>query len=166
MVSEAPIVGVKVCTNCKEELPRTSFDPRKGRGIYSLKSWCKSCSVSHNKLWRQTFGRETYLNKRRELRAKKTKSKYQLLIAYLQIHPCIDCNEKDILVLEFDHLNSDSKLADVSQMINNGVSWTRVEQEIEKCVVRCRNCHQRKTAKERNSWKYRLLVEGKENAGN
>lgn len=70
---------------------------------------------------------------------------------YLNNHPCVDCKEKDPIVLEFDHISD--KIADVSTMYRN-YTLGKVKLEIEKCQVRCANCHRRKTAIERGWKKY------------
>ena len=64
--------------------------------------------------------------------------------AYLKEHPCIDCSEKDIIVLEFDHVR-ETKLDSICRMVNNGFSIKRIDKEIAKCKIRCANCHRRKT---------------------
>lgn len=64
---------------------------------------------------------------------------------YLIEHPCVDCGEPDILVLEFDHRGDITKHANVSTMINSTYSLARVQEEVAKCDVRCANCHKRKT---------------------
>lgn len=71
--------------------------------------------------------------------------------AYLATHPCIDCGETDVLVLDFDHTRD--KRMDIAVMINRPCSWATIEKEIEKCVVRCANCHRRKTAREQGWFK-------------
>jgi len=66
------------------------------------------------------------------------------LIGYLTQHSCVDCPEKDMLVLEFDHVRGKKKY-NISNMISRGLSIKIVEKEIAKCEVRCANCHRRKT---------------------
>ena len=63
---------------------------------------------------------------------------------YLKKHPCVDCGEKDPVVLEFDH--SKDKLIEVSKLVRNVSSIDKMREEIEKCKIRCANCHRRKTA--------------------
>ena len=70
----------------------------------------------------------------------------ELLIEYLSSHPCADCGETDIIVLEFDHLRD--KEADVSVLAREGYSLEKVKREIDKCEVVCANCHRRRTAKQ------------------
>lgn len=62
---------------------------------------------------------------------------------YLESHPCVDCGESDPVVLEFDHVRGE-KTRPVSILVK--WSWGRVVEEIEKCAVRCANCHRRVTA--------------------
>lgn len=70
------------------------------------------------------------------------------LLLYLDEHPCVDCGESDPIVLDFDHIRG-TKTASVSYLLGSSMSWDRVQKEIDKCVVRCANCHRKKTAKER-----------------
>lgn len=72
---------------------------------------------------------------------------------YLLSHPCIDCGEKDILVLEFDHKDRKMKEGEIRHIIQSGATLEKVMEEVQKCEVRCSNCHRRKTEKENNSWK-------------
>lgn len=74
---------------------------------------------------------------------------------YLATHPCVDCGETDIVVLEFDHQRD--KVGAITVMVNKPCGWDTIKAEIEKCLVRCANCHRRKTAKEQG-W-YRSVSE-------
>jgi hypothetical protein len=65
---------------------------------------------------------------------------------YLVYHPCIDCGEDDIVVLDFDHKDGEKKKATISFLLGQGYSWKTIEEEINKCVVRCANCHRRRTS--------------------
>jgi hypothetical protein len=69
------------------------------------------------------------------------------LLAQLQLHGCIDCGEKDPVVLEFDHVRGQKTLA-ISELSKRGNSIAKLEIEISKCEVRCANCHRRKTVKQ------------------
>lgn len=71
----------------------------------------------------------------------------QYVLEYLENHPCVDCGEKDPIVLEFDHVRD--KLFDVSDIKRSAYSLKTIEEEIKKCEVRCANCHRRITHKRR-----------------
>jgi hypothetical protein len=63
---------------------------------------------------------------------------------YKATHPCVDCGEADPIVLEFDHV-AGKKRMELSRMLTHGCSWETIMSEIAKCVMRCANCHRRKT---------------------
>jgi hypothetical protein len=67
---------------------------------------------------------------------------------YLLSHPCVDCGVKDIVVLEFDHVKGVKENA-VAVASNRSWSLDKLKKEIEKCEVRCANCHRRVTHKRR-----------------
>ena len=64
---------------------------------------------------------------------------------FLTQKSCVDCGEKDPVVLDFDHRDSKSKFKSVAQMLSGHYSWLSVCSEIEKCDVRCANCHRRRS---------------------
>lgn len=67
---------------------------------------------------------------------------------YLLNHACVDCGESDPIVLEFDHIN-DNKAYNIADMIRDALSIKTIQEEIDKCEVRCANCHRRITHKRR-----------------
>ena len=79
---------------------------------------------------------------------------------YLQAHPCVDCGERDHVVLEFDHVRG-KKVCTIGRMIASTYSLKSLIREIEKCEVRCANCHRRITAK-RGGFHFFLKTPAKE----
>lgn len=65
------------------------------------------------------------------------------VLAHLRGHPCVDCGEGDVLVLEFDHLRD--KDARINDCIRRAFSINRLQNEMDKCEVVCANCHRRRT---------------------
>ena len=61
--------------------------------------------------------------------------------------------------MEFDHRDRATKLKEVSTLVRHAHSWGLVLREIDKCDVRCANCHRKKTAAEDNSWRHRLFLD-------
>ena len=90
---------------------------------------------------------KNWINHRRSI-------KRQAVFEYFQKHWCIDCGERDPIVLEFDHVDRTKKVNTVSAMIRSGTSIETMMLEIAKCVVRCANCHRRRTYSEQTgSWR-------------
>ena len=73
-----------------------------------------------------------------------------IIVKYLQDHPCVDCGIADIEVLEFDHIDPDCKVTEVSNLLTG--STERMLDEISKCDVRFANCHKKKTRRQMGWW--------------
>lgn len=56
---------------------------------------------------------------------------------------CLDCGEKDIRVLDFDHVGA--KAANVVELARSGCSHSRLEAEVSQCEIRCARCHRLRT---------------------
>jgi len=74
------------------------------------------------------------------------------LLNYLSQRFCVDCGESDPVVLDFDHNSKLTKFKPVSKMLSGHYSWESIEKEIEKCEIRCANCHRRKTYIQLGCW--------------
>lgn len=110
---------------------------------------------------KSVYDRERYLLNREShiaqtsLNAKNNRSRYSrykrdnvrrnriFTRAYLAIHPCVDCGESDTIVLEFDHVRGE-KIDSICKMSADSRSIDSIKKEIEKCEVRCANCHRRR----------------------
>ena len=138
----------KFCRLCQKQKDISEFAWKVK--IQNLKqSYCKDCQKIRSRKHYQIH-KDLYIKKAR-IRNKKVLDQIQQYVwEYLSKHPCIDCSESDIVVLEFDH-QSDKKYS-LNEIIKERGSLLKVKQEIEKCVVRCANCHRRKTAND-FSWK-------------
>jgi hypothetical protein len=141
---------VKKCPSCLLTLPEDFFNWKIKNT--RLASYCKKCS---RKYIRGHYIKNTgyYIEKAKKRNKQQKQMIFEYLGNYLRSHPCMDCNEKDILVLEFDHKNRKTKSDSISSFIKRRMSFENLVKEIEKCEVRCANCHRRKTEKENNSWK-------------
>ena len=138
------------CSKCLRILDESEFN-WKYRNI-KLQYHCKECS---RKYIRQHYLNNTryYLDKASKRNKMVKERAYAFLGPYLLSHPCVDCGETDILVLEFDHRDRKLKEGEIRHIIQNGATLDKVIREVEKCDIRCSNCHRRKTEKENNSWK-------------
>ncbi len=113
---------------------------------------CKACQNEYVRSHYQAY-RTKYIQKARLRNAAQSKINGDFLIEYLSQHPCVDCGEDDIVVLEFDHQRD--KLLNVSVLSREGYSLDKLKQEIAKCEVVCANCHRRRTAKQFGWYKLR-----------
>jgi transposase-like protein len=77
------------------------------------------------------------------------------LHAILSRTSCVDCGERDPLVLEFDHVRE--KRQDVTRLAWHGCSLATIDAEIAKCEIRCANCHRRATARRAGHFRFRVL---------
>lgn len=139
---------MKTCSACKQTLHESCFSWKKRNN--TLQSTCRACSRERSKAHYQK-NKDKYRQNRDSFKKKVLRFVYQ----YYQQHPCIDCGESDPVVLQFDH--QDNKKMCVSIAVKTGWGIERITKEIEKCVVRCANCHIRKTAKDQK-W-YRSIGE-------
>lgn len=138
------------CSKCKQEKSEDEFDWRvKGQTKRKqCKACVKECSSTHYSGNKEGVKRRTYARNKR-VWAENTE-KYA---EYLRNHPCVDCGEGDIVVLDPDHRKD--KTADVSLLLKRGCCWDRILSELAKCEIRCANCHRRRTAKEQG-WRKAL----------
>jgi hypothetical protein len=95
-----------------------------------------------------------YVAKARNRRQRYREDTYRRIFEYLRNHPCVDCGESDPVVLEFDHVDRERKESAISEMIRDQRPWEVISVEIEKCEVRCANCHRRRTAKQQGWYLY------------
>lgn len=54
---------------------------------------------------------------------------------------CVDCGNRDVRVLDFDHDSKLPKVDSIGRMVAVPVSKLVLMAEIKKCKVRCSNCH-------------------------
>jgi len=141
-------MDTKKCSCCKNDKPISDFNKNRSTKD-GLHSSCRPCKKAMQKNWYLTHIKDhkknVAVNKKKHLAIKRTK-----VAEYLSQHPCVDCGEDNVVVLDFDHVRGQKK-NDVSRLVSNGLSWEVVQKEIEKCEVRCANCHRIKTHERRIS---------------
>jgi hypothetical protein len=77
------------------------------------------------------------------------------LVDVLERSPCADCGERDIVVLDFDHVGT--KRGSVVDLALSEHSIASIEREISQCEIRCANCHKRKTCRTTRNFRHHLL---------
>jgi hypothetical protein len=151
--------GVKQCSGpCGQFKPLSAFSFR-NLALGQRQGFCRDC----HKAWNRSHyerNRETYIANARRNTAVYHAENVRRLADYLRRHPCVDCGETDLLVLEFDHRDRATKRMSVSNMLRYW-SWAQIEAEIAKCDVRCANDHRRRTARQLG-WGKAMLGHGNE----
>jgi hypothetical protein len=144
-------VPSKICCTCKRPKPLSEYNKR-SRSTDGLQLRCRECSRE----WYEANRTEHIANVARRTAEVREMFRERLAL-FLVVHPCIDCGERDIRCLDFDHVDPTSKAGNISAMLLWPVSWKRIEAELAKCVVRCANCHRRKTAADKSFWRHRFM---------
>lgn len=104
----------------------------------------------HKRYYRKR--RDYFIKKAQESNARLTERNREYVNEYLRNNPCVDCGESDPILLEFDHVK-DKKVMNISDTIYNQWSIKRIQKEIDKCEVRCANCHRKVTHERRKQKK-------------
>ncbi len=142
----------RVCTKCGVEKDQEEF-PFKNTARGIRHAVCNECSNKRSSTYYHN-NQQKHIQSVNKSRGDYLAGNARYAWNYFSEYPCVDCGESNPVVLEFDHRVGVNKVERVSQMVTSGYSLERIIAEIEKCDVRCANCHRRKTAKERKwfSW--------------
>lgn len=145
----------QTCSICKNTKPILEFGKHSNTKS-GYRSQCKLCHSKNNCVSEKT---EHYKNKRANVRQRNRRYIYN----YLQDKSCKDCGDTRWQVLEFDHINQEDKKYQISQMVCSSHSIETIQSEIDKCEIRCANCHKLKTMNQlgfyKNDWKNNSLIE-------
>jgi hypothetical protein len=142
----------KICPGCGEERDSERDFAWKNKKNGTRQHWCKFCQAAANKTHYQN-NKQVYLERALTRNARVNTENKRRLYAYLSSHPCVDCGESDIRVLEFDHVLG-NKTLDIARLLDRAISWSKIEVEIAKCEVRCANCHRIKTLERGKWWRF------------
>jgi len=139
---------MKKCSICKQIKSKSDFN-KKSSSKDNLQSKCRKCSRTLQRKWYEKNKQSHYKVVKRN-NARYTNRNREFIYQYLLTHPCVDCEEDNPILLDFDHLKD--KYKDVSKMVVAAASIKSLEKEIAKCEIRCVKCHRKKTAKQFNWW--------------
>lgn len=146
---------MRTCTKCGITKPETDFFIRE-QATGRLHAQCKGCYKQHRKTYYTAHYQKykaAYLlraKKRREI----LRDEYHAnMRAYMTDKGCVVCGEKEMCVLELDHIDPSKKRFNISQAVKFGYKWEEVLEELKNCQVLCANCHKRRTAQQFNWYK-------------
>lgn len=129
---------MKTCSRCRESKPIDMFAENRtksdGRNYI-----CRDCQrISSRKHYLRNLDkvqRRTETNRKNAVHLN-----CEYIEKYLTEHSCVDCGNNNPIVLDFDHVRGE-KIASLSEMKKDGWSLKAIIEEIDKCEVRCANCH-------------------------
>jgi hypothetical protein len=138
---------MKHCNRCNLDKPLEHFS---SKGKNKKQPYCKSCSREYTREHYRK-NKKSYLDKNKR---NKDKVKY-LVFDYLLNHSCIDCDENNPILLDFDHRDPENKSFSIATAIGRGMkTWAKIKEEIDKCDIRCVRCHRLRTAKQFGWFRY------------
>ncbi len=138
---------MKICSKCKEAKPLDAFG-NYAKSPDGLFPQCKECKRGYDhRYYRNKAGRKESIAQSNESRRQ---VRIRLVNEHLQKHPCVDCGNADVRVLDFDHVRG-TKLGNISNMVHKLSPVNSIIEEIAKCEVRCANCHRIVTHERRNA---------------
>lgn len=144
----------KTCLRCGEDdLSQFNKDKRNltERSRDGLDIYCKQCRSNYNRLrYLELYDKERkkYCKRVAQRTLNRTKENCAYVNQILSAKACVDCGESDPVVLEFDHIDPETKRDAISRMARKCYTLESIKEEIAKCEVRCSNCHRKRTAKQ------------------
>ena len=138
----------KYCGTCKEVKNKTEFNKNKGRKD-GLNSICRVCSRTNSYNYYKD-NKEIMKPMINDSKRKRKIERIRYIYHYFMKNPCIDCGETNPIVLEFDHRDNVEKIDNLCDMISEGAGLDKIKNKIEKCDVRCANCHRIRTSIQQN----------------
>jgi 5-methylcytosine-specific restriction endonuclease McrA len=140
----------KVCGTCKQRKPVSEFS--NDRSSRDGRRWrCKTCDNAY-----RAARRASVELPRRGLR--------KLTLIAMLGGRCVECGESDRSRLHFDHVDPETTVATVSELLDTG-SWERILEEAAKCQLLCVDCHKPKTRSETRARTLARWVEEDKAAG-
>lgn len=128
------------CSGCKVDKIESEFNKNSCRKD-GLQTFCKECNREKSK----TYYASNIEKHRKVVRQRNkmwTEELRSRVYGVKRQKGCLLCKEGDPCCLDFHHPNDDKK-DNVATLVASGYSWQVVEEEINKCVILCANCHRK-----------------------
>ena len=114
----------KICSCCKNILPLLAFHKGNNKK-YGVQSYCIECQQKYNRINNEKYRLE-----------------YLKIMTCLKINGCALCGYgKCNMSLDFHHVNSEDKKFMVNTRCVRDKSNEEIVNELNKCILMCRNCH-------------------------
>ena len=133
------INNTKFCSSCGQIKNIDNFY-KSSASKSGYQAWCKSCLINTNKyrykhnpnIKKKTFEDSFHSGQKMQHICNEIKKKYG----------CSFCDEREPCVLDFHHVDPNTKEMSVSALASNK-SKERLVNEINRCAVVCSNCHRK-----------------------
>lgn len=134
---------MKKCFKCQLDKNESEFAINRSHKD-GLSSYCKPCNSANA---RANYRKKDSIQSAQKLRAASNRSKIQDRVNQLKSSlGCSTCPENDFRCLDFHHIDPETKLASVSNLVVRKFSAEKIDEEIKKCIVLCANCHRKQHA--------------------
>ena len=125
---------MKTCKECKQTLDDSNFYAcQTGRDKKSTK--CKECTRIANLAARRNRAQHYS-----DVQRRRSKMRVDTFRKWKSEQGCLFCSESEACCLDLHHKDPNTKEDAVANLAAKW-SWDRLQKEIDKCVVVCRNCH-------------------------
>lgn len=117
--------------------------------------------LGHSKIWKaeDSYISEAERERRKRYKRNSREKKQAVVLEYLSTHPCVDCGIQNPIVLDFDHINQADKTAGIADLIcMHQIGLEKIKEEMEKCEIRCANCHRIKHFQDKSAFSFRRQV--------
>lgn len=139
---------MKICKKCQTELDNEAFSKDKSRRD-GLSDICKPCAAKKFSKWSKA--KPSTRRKNAEWKKARVSQNRWNYVQLMRGKSCVDCGYDNILALVWDHVRGE-KIKGVASMVTDGSPWNKILEEIDKCELRCHNCHAIVTAQRGNWW--------------
>lgn len=143
------VIEMRICGGCRESKPETEF-AFKNKVTGTRATRCRACVRAYSAVHYEA-NKSVYIE-RAKRNNKRTIARKREIVASLRTQPCTDCgNCYPPVCMEFDHrqgrtITGKASPETIAMMKNDKNSVSRLEEELQKCDLVCRNCHAIRTA--------------------
>lgn len=125
----------RVCNTCGCEKKLEDF--AKGCGYLGHRAKCKQCT---NEVVRKNYNKtKDVLNSKRNDRIQANKKRLKEYLGGELVCTHCDYTHDSFTPFDFHHLDPTTKESNPSALYNS--AWVTLKEEIDKCVLLCKNCH-------------------------
>ena len=112
------------CSSCGDHLPLEAFNRHRDGHQW----WCRECFRAYFRARGDRHRKQSRAAQERRLASRRS-----YVFAYLDSHPCVDCGEDDLRVLDFDHV--EPRVSYVADLVRRCASQEELAAEVARCEV-------------------------------